>query len=206
MSAILRLTEEAIVLQNGRVALRDQSDRAVDFYMTSGMSEVGEHRWDGDLPTVAGADPFLPLALRVLNPAGRPSDRVLASESFAIEIEYELKESVKGLRVGLYLFTSRGEPVFTSFDTDDPEAYAEHEVRPAGRYRSRCKIPGLLLNEGRFVLGVNASAFKVRSYFTDEHALSFSVDGTGAPGSQWAERRHGPLRPQLEWSIMDAVT
>jgi lipopolysaccharide transport system ATP-binding protein len=55
------------------------------------------------------------------------------------------------------------------------------------------------------VLGVNASTFKIRSYFTDEHALSFSVDGTGAPGSQWAERRRGPLRPQLAWSITEAV-
>lgn len=206
MSAILRLTEEAIVLQEGRIALRAPSNEAVDFYMTSGMSEVGEHRWTGDEPAVMSAAPFRPLALRVLNPAGHPSDRVMASDAFTIEFEYELDEPIKALRIGAYLFTSRGEPVFTTFDTDDPEAYAHHEVRDAGRYRSRCRIPGLLLNEGRFVVGVNASAFKIRSYFTDEHALSFSVDGTGAPGSQWAERRHGPLRPQLAWSITEAVS
>jgi lipopolysaccharide transport system ATP-binding protein len=145
------------------------------------------------------------LALRVLNPEGKPADRVLASDDFKIEFEYELDEPVKGLRIGIYLYTSRGEPVFTSFDTDDPQAYAQHEVRAAGRFRSRCQIPALFLNEGRFVLGVNASTFKIRSYFTDEHALSFSVDGTGAPGSQWAERRRGPLRPQLAWSITEAV-
>ncbi len=206
MSAILRLTEEAIVLQDGRIALRAPSEEAVDFYMTSGMSEVGEHHWDGASSAVSSAVPFRPLALRVLNPAGKPADRVMASESFAVEFEYELDEPIKGLRVGIYLFTSRGEPVFTSFDTDDPDAYVQYELRPAGRYRSRCLIPGLLLNEGRFVLGVNASAFKIRSYFTDEHALSFSVDGTGAPGSQWAERRHGPLRPQLAWTITEAVS
>jgi len=205
MSAILRLTEEAIVLQDGRIALRAPSEEAVDFYMTSGMSEVGEHRWDPNAPGVSAAAPFRPLALRVLNPEGQPADRVLASDAFGIEFEYELEEAVKGLRIGIYLFTSRGEPVFTSFDTDDPEAYVRHEVRSAGRYRSRCQIPALFLNEGRFVLGVNASTFKIRSYFTDEHALSFSIDGTGAPGSQWAERRHGPLRPQLAWSITEAV-
>jgi lipopolysaccharide transport system ATP-binding protein len=205
MSAILRLTEEAIVLKAGRIALRAPSEEAVDFYMTYGMSQIGEHVWDADSPDVVGAAPFRPLALRVLNGAGQPIDRVVASDAFAIEFEYELMEAVKGLRVGIYLFTSRGEPVFTSFDTDDPEDYARHELRQAGRYRSRCRIPPLFLNEGRFVLGVNASAFKIRSYFTDEHALSFSVDGTGAPGSQWAERRHGPLRPGLEWTITEAV-
>jgi lipopolysaccharide transport system ATP-binding protein len=61
------------------------------------------------------------------------------------------------------------------------------------------------MNSGRFVLGVNASSFRIRSYFTDEHALTFSVDGTGAPGSQWAERRHGPVRPALDWEIAEAI-
>ncbi len=205
MSAILRLTQEAIVIEAGRLVLRAPSEQAVDYYMTSGMSQVGEHRWPEDAFDVQQAAPFQPVALRVLNPAGQAADRVLAADAFDIEFEYVLHQSIKGLRVGLYLFTSRGEPVFTSFDTDNPEAYEAHEVRPAGRYRSRCRVPGSLLNEGRFVLGVNASAFKVRSYFTDEHALSFTVDGTGAPGSQWDERRRGPLRPRLEWTISEAV-
>ncbi len=108
MSAILRLTEEAIVLQDGRIVLRAPSEEAVDFYMTSGMSEVGEHRWDGDLPQVAAAAPFRPLALRVLNPGGKPAESVMASEAFTIEFEYELDEPIKALRIGIYLFTSRG--------------------------------------------------------------------------------------------------
>jgi lipopolysaccharide transport system ATP-binding protein len=62
-----------------------------------------------------------------------------------------------------------------------------------------------MLNEGRFIVGVNASSFGVRSYFTDEHALTFSVDGTGAVGGQWPEPRRGPLRPALEWEIREAV-
>ena len=95
--------------------------------------------------------------------------------------------------------------MFTSFDTDDPQVFERHAVRRAGRYVSRCSIPADLLNEGRFVLGVNASAFRIRSYFTDEHALSFTVDGTGAPGSHWAEPRRGPLRPALEWEVAEAV-
>jgi lipopolysaccharide transport system ATP-binding protein len=205
MSAILRLTQEAIVIEGGRIVLRAPSDQAVDFYMTSGMSQVGEHQWPEASPSVQAAAPFQPVALRVLNAAGRAADRVLASEAFEVEFEYRLHQSIKGLRVGMYLFTSRGESVFTSFDTDSPEAFAAHEIRPPGRYRSRCRVPAALLNEGRFVLGVNASAFKVRSFFTDEHALSFTVDGTGAPGSQWDERRRGPLRPQLEWTISEAV-
>ena len=54
---------------------------------------------------------------------------------------------------------------------------------------------------GRFVVGVNASSFRIKRYFHDEQALTFNVDGTGAPGSQWAESRTGLIRPKLDWEI-----
>jgi lipopolysaccharide transport system ATP-binding protein len=57
------------------------------------------------------------------------------------------------------------------------------------------------MNEGRFILGVNASAYKIRRYFQDDKALTFTVDATGAPGMQWPEKRLGPVRPKLEWKI-----
>ena len=205
MSAVLRLTQEAIVLNEGRIVMRAESSEAVDYYMTQGMSESGEKRWQPTEPMVSAAEPFRPISLTVVDHAGRPTDRVMANEPFEVIFTYELAEPISSLRVGLYLFTSRGEPVLTSFDTDDPQAYDQYGTRPAGRYQSRCRLPAKLLNEGRFVLGVNASSFRVRSYFTDEHALTFAVDGTGAPGSQWAERRRGPIRPQLQWEIAEAV-
>jgi lipopolysaccharide transport system ATP-binding protein len=202
MSAISRLTEDTIVLDQGEIAFSGPTAEAVDFYMTSSLAQVGERSWEGE--SVTDSD-FQPLQLRVLDHQGRVTNRVLASEPFLIEFEYELAREITGLRVGIYLSTSRGEPVFTSFDIDDPAAYEEHTSRPPGRQVSRCRIPENLLNEGRFVLGVNASAFRIKSHFTEEHALTFSVDGTGAPGSQWAEKRQGPVRPALEWEIAEAV-
>jgi lipopolysaccharide transport system ATP-binding protein len=200
MSAILRLTQETLVLDRGALALRAPSPQAVDFYMTSGLAQTGERTWMPD-EVPAGAAPFRPLALRVRDERGRTAERVACTEPFSIEFEYELGLEITGLRIGLYLSTSRGEPVLASFDTDDPQAFERHTARSAGRYVSRCHVPARLLNEGLFVAGVNASSFRIRSYFTDEHALSFSVDGTGAPGSQWPETRGGPVRPALTWEI-----
>jgi len=203
MSAILRLTEETLVLELGRLALRAPSAAAVDYYMTSGMAQEGERIWEGD-PRVSAAAPFRPVALRVRDAQERVSAQVASAASCAVEFEYALDADVTGLRVGLYLMTSQGEPLFASFDTDNRQSFEQHTVRRAGRYISRCRLPADLLNEGRFVLGVNASSFRIRSYFTEEHALTFTVDGTGAPGSQWPETRVGPLRPALEWAILEA--
>jgi lipopolysaccharide transport system ATP-binding protein len=203
MSAIQRLTEETIVLDKGRVVLRAATPEAVDYYMTSEMSRSGEHTWEGKV--TGDGNPFNPIGLRVVDHQGRVVDQVPSTEPFSIEFEYALDENITGLRVGLYLYTSRGEPVFTSFDTDDPGRYERWVERSKGKLVSRCEIPANFLNGGTFVLGVNASAFQIRSYFTDEHTLTFTVDPTGAPGTHWAEPRRGPVRPALNWEIAEAI-
>ena len=96
---------------------------------------------------------------------------------------------------------TRGEFIFTSFDTDDQKQYTRFAVRPKGHYISKCKIPSNFLNEGSFVIGVNASAYRIKRFFQDERALRFTVDAAGAPGMQWLEPRLGPVRPKLDWSI-----
>jgi len=202
MSAILRLTQETIVLEKGKLVLRAPSAQAVDYYLTAGFAQSGEHYWQEDeIP--ADAVPFHPIALRVCSPQGQIVDTVRSVEPVTIEVEYALDAPVTGLRVGIYLMTTHGEHIFTSFDTDDQEQFERFATRPAGHYISRVVIPADFLNEGRYVLGINASAFRVRRYFQDEHALTFTVDAAGAPGMQWLEPRLGPIRPRLDWQIME---
>ncbi len=200
MSSILRLTEETLVLEKGKVLLRAPSAEAVDFYLNRGLSKLGERFWEED-EVPASAAPFRPLAIRVRAKDGAVSDTVRSVEPFTIEIEYALSEDLTGLRVGFYLMSTRGEPIFTSFDTDSSELFQAFPARGKGTYTSRCVIPANTLNEGRFVLGVNASSYHIRRYFQDEQALTFSVDASGAPGTHWPEPRPGGVRPVLDWKI-----
>ena len=200
MSAIQRLTQECIILDKGKMVLRARTPEAVDYYLTNDFSASGERKYSAaEIP--ASAHPFTPVAVRVKNNANVTTDNLLSVEPVTIEVEYELATDVTGLRVGVYLMTSRGEYVLTSFDTDDPEKYHALGVRKAGRYISRCTIPADTLNEGRFVIGINASSYMVQRYFADERAINFTINATGAPGMQWVEVRQGPLRPRLDWRI-----
>ena len=146
-------------------------------------------------------DGFHPVAVRVRDSRGRVTDSLRSTEANTIEFEYSLQQPIQGLRVGIYLQTVRGETLFTSFDTDDGEMYERFGARPAGHYRSTATLPPDLLNEGRYLIGVNASVFRMKRYFHDERALTFSVDPSGAPGMQWAEARQGAIRPRLQWQI-----
>lgn len=200
MSAILRLTQEAIVLKKGQLIKRAPTAEAVDFYLASGQAETGERKWERD-EISANAAPFTPIAIRIKDKNGKIVDTVRSTEPTTIEWEYQLDAPVTGLRAGMYLNTMRGEYVFTAFDTDDAKQYEQFGSRVAGRYVSRCEIPADFFNEGRYYLGVNASSFGVRRYFMDENAISFNVDISGAPGTQWPELRQGPIRPRLNWKI-----
>jgi len=200
MSAILRLTQEAIVLKKGRLIKRAPTAEAVDFYLSSGQAESGQRVWEADdIP--AASEPFRPVAIRIKDRGGKVVDTIRSTEPLTVEWEYQINAPITGLRVGMYLSTMRGEYVFTAFDTDDPEQYEQFGTRRVGRYISRCEIPADFFNEGRYSLGVNASSFGVKRYFMDENALSFNVDISGAPGMQWAELRQGPVRPRLNWKI-----
>ncbi len=200
MSAILRLTQEAIVLKKGQLIKRAPTPEAVDFYLSSGQAESGERVWEADEVPAASA-PFRPVSIKIKERSGAVVDTVRSTEPVVIEFEYQLDAPVTGLRVGMYLNTMRGEYVFTAFDTDDAKQFEQFGARAAGRYVSRCEIPADFFNEGRYYLGVNASSFGVKRYFMDENAISFNVDISGAPGTQWPELRQGPIRPRLNWTI-----
>jgi lipopolysaccharide transport system ATP-binding protein len=200
MSAVLRLTEETIVLDKGNLVYRAPTPQAVDFYMAAGITGAGERLWSSDeIPSESA--PFTPIALRLRDTRGDVVDTLRSTEPLNLEIEYRLDLPITGLRVGIYLLTMRGEYVFTSFDIDNPSQFEKLGVRQQGHYISRCTIPANTLNEGRYVLAVNASTFRVKRYFWDDHALAFSVDATGAPGKQWPEPRMGSIRPALDWVI-----
>ena len=200
MSAILRLTQEAIVLDKGKLLKRAPTPEAVDFYLSSGQAESGQRIWGvDDIP--ATSEPFKPVAVRIKDGSGNVVDTIRSIEPVTIEMEYQINAPITGLRVGIYISTMRGEYIFTAFDTDDAKQYEQFGARQAGRYVSRCTVPADFFNEGRYSLGVNASSFGVKRYFMDENALSFNVDISGAPGTQWPEVRQGPVRPRFDWKI-----
>src|SRR5512138_2363294 len=75
MSAILRLTQEAIVLKRGQLIKRAPTQEAVDFYLSSGQAETGERLWEPEeIP--AAASPFKPIALRLRDQRGKIVDTI----------------------------------------------------------------------------------------------------------------------------------
>jgi lipopolysaccharide transport system ATP-binding protein len=200
MPALLRLCPEAILLEKGQMVLRAPSSAVIERYLNSGTESQAEKVWrEEELPDTCG--PFRPIALRVCNASGIVSDVVRSSQAFSIEIEYQVRESVRDLRVGIFLYTSLGELLFQSFDRDDLARHERFIIRAPGYYVSRCHIPANLLNKGVFVVGISASASKIYKYFWDQYCVNFTVDESGGVATQWVEDRGGFFRPAPDWDI-----
>ncbi len=199
MSAVLRLCPEAILLKAGQMVLRAPSSTVIEQYRNSGTESQAERVWhEEELPTTCG--PFRPIGIRVCSSGGAVTDVVRSSQAFSIEIEYQVRESVPDLRVGIFLYTS-GELLFQSFDRDDLARHERYIIRAPGYYVSRCHIPANLLNKGVFVVGISASASNIYRYFWDQYCVSFTVDETGGVATQWVEDRGGFFRPAPDWDI-----
>jgi lipopolysaccharide transport system ATP-binding protein len=200
MPSILGLCPTAILLEAGQIAFRGPSSTAIDRYMNSSIQSVAEKSWRAeDLPSTCG--PFRPIALRVCNGRGVATDLIRSSQPFYIELNYRLTEPVPDFRVVFKLYTSLGELLFQTSDTDDPARHKRYLTRDAGEYISRCHIPANLFNKGVFVVGLGASTPHVRVFYLDHHTVRFSIDETGGVGSNWIEERGGFFRPALDWEI-----
>lgn len=197
MSAIKRLCDEAIILDQGRMILRASAAEAVENYLGEKTPQNGEYVWN-TLENIDRQAEFVPLALRVLDNTGVVTDRVFTNNPIIIEIEYSVNQPFRGLRVGIYLSTGDGQPVFASWDIDDTKRHGM--PREPGHYISRCEIPPDLLNIGRYTIGINAGVVNVKSLFTDLHVLSFLTDGTQG-FNEWGTKRWGALMPLLDWEI-----
>jgi lipopolysaccharide transport system ATP-binding protein len=90
-----------------------------------------------------------------------------------------------------------------AFVIADLEPAWRNRPRPAGRYLSTALIPGNLLAEGTFFVGVAVSTFNPETvHFYERDAIAFqvidSMDGDSARGD-YAGPMPGVVRPMVDW-------
>ncbi len=206
MGTIQQLCSRCILLHEGRVILDDAPGKAVSRYLSMGMAFRGEHVWP-ELNDAPGNDVARLHALRVTNAAGEPTTEFDVTEPVYLELHYWVLEDVPYLDASLYFFNERGELLFVSID-DALDGQRGTRARRAGLYRSRCCIPGNLLNDGRILIRsalssetvLHASVFDVVAF-----SMADGLRPQGARGLYHAgEWPAASIRPKLEWTTTRA--
>ena len=199
MGSVQRLCDRAILLHDGEMLLSGPTREVVSGYLGLGAERLGERVWN-DVSSAPGDDTARIRAVRMLDDRGDLSTDFDVRDPVYVQMEYSLLRDVESLNVTLEFRNERGELVFVS--TDDSAAAAPDHVREAGLYRSTCRIPSDLLNNGQmFVLAKLADG--VRTHAERSDVVTFNVldsmDPEGARGSYPADWPATAVRPRLQW-------
>ncbi len=200
MPAITRLCTRAVMLSEGRVVGDGPTHQVVGVYLNSGLGTTAERRWED--PAKAPGNHVARLrAARVVDERGQVAGTFDIRRPVGIEIEFDVLEAGHVL-------------VFNFILTNDEGAYLCHphdwqadwrgKPRAPGRHRRTGWIPGNLLAEGSFTVGVVLSSYNPTSTrFSETDAVAFQIvddhSGDSARG-EYAGHLPGVMRPVLRWT------
>ncbi len=199
MSAVTRLCDRTILLDEGKIIADGRSEDVVSVYLNSEHGMTPFREWK-DTAKAPGSDVARLCAVRITTLDGEIKDSFSIKESVRVEMEYEVLKPGYMLLPHFHFTNDYGIKLFVSID-NDPQW--RKKPRPVGRYKSAVIIPGNLLSEGTvFVEPDMITLDPPLIQFEVPDAVAFQVidsqDGTTARGD-WTGKLPGVIRPLLNW-------
>ena len=197
MRAIQNLCSRCILLDHGGMRLDADSTTVVNEYLNIGTSSNLHQHWAS--PSVAPGDDIVRLhriELKTLDDS-EPHEATTWSP-LEIEVQFwNLKPGAK-LNVSVHLNSSENILVFNSTSLLDTR-WLEKPF-PRGLYRTTCRIPDRLLNEGAYTVDLFLVEDTTRVLYHEKTLLSFDIrEDLREPRGNWHGKFRGVVRPVLEW-------
>lgn len=195
MAAVRQLCPNSILMDRGTVVNRGETGSIIEQYMSLGSGAERVVKWtDGDAPSAGGVTLT---QVSVRNPTGSTEGAMNSADDILVDIEFDLEQALANLRIGISLFNSEGVHLLVSSDF---EAAGHGSARAAGRNRSRMRLPGNLLINGRYTIEVHAEIPRTWAMISGI-TCNFEINEMGhdnwGPMSQ--ARTPGLIHPKLEW-------
>jgi lipopolysaccharide transport system ATP-binding protein len=202
MPMILRLCERAILLDRGHLIADGPARDVANHYLRTGTDSLAERIWP--TPESAIGDEYVRLnSVRVLNENGELAETLDIRSPAFVEVSYWNLKQLQRPTVTVRFVNEDGLDLFASNDSVNREWW--NSTRPTGLVRTRCRIPGNFLAEGRIFISVAVCSYDpFVLHVSEDDAVTFQVedrtDGDGARGV-YPGRWPGVVRPMLDWQI-----
>ncbi|MDV4153130.1 MULTISPECIES: ABC transporter ATP-binding protein [Rhizobium] len=196
MTAVSSLCPRSILLSDGRVAAIGGTSDVIRSYFDRPELN-GKMHFEAAPQDVDGKAVVCRLSIK--NEDGEIAQTVELTKNFIIEVEYELREPLTGLSVGLQVMMEDGYSAVISLS--DPELDVSRlDARPPGYYRAQVTIPAGLLNTGTFYLRAGISSrFSIYSVV---EGIRFEVeDNVGIIQMLGQQRKPSISAIQLPWDV-----
>ena len=196
MPAIKSLCHRAILLQAGRQAMSGPATSVVESYLANGAEVRNERVWS-DVQTAPGNDNVRVHAVRALDATGRLATKSDINSPVTIEVEYRTLVPGIPLNVAISIFSEEGIYVLSSPSITDALWY--QRPHPTGLFRSRCTIPGQLLNQGCYKVTVLLVERGYNIIVQLDEVVSLDMTDLGEHRGGYFGPWGGVVRPQLSW-------
>lgn len=199
MSAISRLCERVILLDEGRIIKEGATNKVISEYVSKGIHISAERIWP-DESKAPGGDIARLRAVRVMTEDGKVEHRVDIRNPLRIEMEFDVLKPDCLLLPSFQFFNETGLEVFV---TDDLDPEWRNKPRQIGRYLSYVTIPGNFMAEGiHFIRASVITRNPFGHQFAEPNVVAFNVvdhfEGDTARGD-WPFNFGGVVRPFLKW-------
>jgi lipopolysaccharide transport system ATP-binding protein len=199
LTAITRLCNRTILLEEGRVKTIGPSHEIVRQYLDAGHGVSAERKWqEGD--KVPGNHIVRLESVRIVD-GDRSTQGVADIRScIGIEMVFNVMEPGHVLLPNFHFTNSEGVLLFCAVEQN---TLWQNSPREEGTYSSTAWIPGNLLADGTVIVGVAVTTYKpLKIHFYERYAVAFeivdSLEGDTAMGN-YCGRMPGVVRPKLDW-------
>lgn len=200
MSSVASLCPRSILVDGGRLVADGQTDRIIRQYLGEGDTATGEKIWT-DLLSAPGNDVVRLRAVRVRqHGVNGPAVHVDVSKEVVIEIEFWNLEDGAQLYTGIVLMSTMGVAVLQSLNSPSLSLQADEwygRPRPRGLFRSTCRIPAHLLNQGQYSVTALLGKVPVSQMVHESGVVSFHTIVPDDPDHKYYAG--ALIRPRLAW-------
>jgi lipopolysaccharide transport system ATP-binding protein len=190
MAAVKALCSRALLMKNGTVAADGSVAEIVDEYLASVASNASFKEWP-DPSEAPGNDNIRLSHVRITPPEGKP---VITIDTGAqIEIGFENFRRDIYLGCTIYVTNSEGSIIFASGHPLSPDGDSR-----TGFYQLKGRIPGHLLNAGRYCMDVVFGKDQRYILHRVDQVVSFEVENVARGANMGVAP--GVVRPCLSWS------
>ena len=198
MAMISNLCQKGIVLEAGGLSFQGQVSEAILKYYQCDSQKVGgmSRGFESELAVLLGGE---------LIGVGNALDITIHDEVI-VRMKYKIKHRVQGKCVpNFHFFAPDGYCAFVS-------NAAGITAMPPGDYYAECKIPGNMLNEGAYFVGIALTTYydagRLEVEFFNRNALTFNVvDPMDGRSNRYGYSGPilGVVRPKFVWNIYKGI-
>lgn len=190
LNMIKSLCEKTIFMEDGRINSIGQTEDIIQQYLSSKKNTYKKYK-SGEV-----GDNVVELqSAQILDKKNIQTNSFDFYEELLIEFTYKVKESGHRLDPNIHAFDQNGNYVFVASD------YWSKKIYEKGVYKSVTKIPGGLLNDGIYSIGIGLTSYPgTVVHILEKDALTFELtEDISKRKMDYMRKMPGVIRPELEW-------